>query len=327
MVAPREKGPISMRAVTGQFKAFYDAALRSLALTFFSPDKKVGLLLLISILVFDPLKGILGVFGMLAAYTCMNLGGRHQEIKNSGIIELNGWYVGLAAGSFIDSPFVALVSCILSGALIPFSCKILHRLLRPWGLPVLVLPYIPVVHAWHILSKFSKIFPFRIESVQATEQNTFLVQVFKIGMTGFSQIAFSQSFSLGLALAGIFVYQGYKARREIWLTLWIFTMPFLLGACGLLLDLPVWFQWGGLACFPCVIIASAFMNGFLDARRSHLAFFLVISLPVELCAVHIFSSFGLLALSSGYVLTIFGFLLSQEVRKVADGRAVVKGIW
>ena len=69
--------------------------------------------------------------------------GAARTFIDSGLVELNGWFLGLACGTFFAVGPTLAVAVVLGGFLAAGVAIAMHRILATWDIPLMVGPYMP----------------------------------------------------------------------------------------------------------------------------------------------------------------------------------------
>ena len=127
--------------------------LTAISQTFFVSNPWTGLAVIATLAVAGPHLAVAGlVVSVLARWTGERLLAA-QALLDSGLIELNGWFLGLACASFFSLGPGLVVAVMIGGPLVAVFSIAMRRVLATWDVPLLVGPYIPVF--WLLWSALS----------------------------------------------------------------------------------------------------------------------------------------------------------------------------
>jgi urea transporter len=237
-----------------------------------------------------------------------------RAFLETGLVELNGWFLGLACGTFFSFGWGLAVAVLLGSALVAAFSIALHRFLATWDLPLLVAPYVPAFWVlWSALTVFSWGKVAELPQVPALSSPVLLVVLG--GLRGLGEIFFVPNAAVGLGLA---IAASIADRR---LGVVMVAASIATNAVGYFAGAPSWQVEQGLAGFTAALVGAAALRGFLGVGRVAVGIAIVTSPFLEAAAVRLAGSVGLHALSASYVAFIWTFALLRPVREAAVARA------
>ncbi len=281
--------------------------LDGLSNIFFTNSKAFAIATGIALFAFSPKHA-------MASFICAFLAvqyGRSLKTDRAGIVNsslaVNGIFLGLALAAFSANLTSLVAICLIAPALVSIFALISKRLLLPWNLPILVLPYILTMWVLWYVSAGSVNHWFRLPAGEVVEAVNFA------GLTtayfrGFSEIFFIESEALGVVVFAILMVRFWKIGHEIALA----AMYSLL--VSLLVGFESWVVMSGLTIFPAVFAVIACEAGFdkLDKSSKYL---LVACAPfMEMVALRMGLFMGLPAISLAYLLLVWGGVLILSYR-------------
>ena len=293
------------------WKAVYQAILfpflDGVSNTFFNNSKIFAAAIGLALVGFAPKHA-------LASFVCAALAvqyGRLLKADRAGIVHsslaVNGIFLGLALAAFSANTTILIAICLIAPALVGVFALISKRLLLPWNLPILVLPYILTMWVLWYVSAGAVNHWFRLPPGE-------LVSAFNIGglttayFRGFSEIFFVESESLGVVVFLVLIAKFKKIGFEIALAaLYSLAVSWLVGFEG-------WVVMSGLTIFPAVFAVIACNAGFDKLDRSAM-FLMVACAPfMEMVALRLGLFTGLPAISLAYLLLVWGGVLILSYR-------------
>ena len=289
--------------------------LAAISQTFFLRDPWTGLAGIAILAIASPRSAVAGlVVSVLARLTGERMRAANAFL-DTGLIELNGWFLGLACASFFGLGPGLVVAILIGGPLVATFSIAMQRVLATWDVPLLVGPYIPVFWLlWSALSGLPWAPGAELPATAATPDSAFLV-VLLGGLRGIGQIFFLPDARVGVLIA----LSASIVDRRIG--------PAMIAASvasvgvGYLAAAPSWQVEQGLAGFtPALIVAAAFSR-FVGLGPAAVAIAVIASPFIEIAAVRLSGSAGLYALSAGYVGFVWLFAVLRPVRKAADARS------
>src|SRR5262249_52688043 len=137
----RGRRPVSERwARARRAAAFHISAVGQ---TFFLYNPSVGLAAIAALAVAAPRLAASGLAVSAAARLVAAPAGAPGDLPATGLVELSGWFLGLAiAAYFAPGPGVA-VALAAGGPLVAAAAIVMRRLLATWDVPMFVGPYLP----------------------------------------------------------------------------------------------------------------------------------------------------------------------------------------
>jgi urea transporter len=250
----------------------------------------------------------------LASFLCAALAvqyGRLLKTERAGIVNsslaVNGIFLGLALAAFCASTTILIAICLVSPALVGIFALISKRLLLPWNLPILVLPYILTMWVLWYVSAGTVNHWFRLppsEVVSAISISGLTTSYFR----GFSEIFFVESEALGIVVFMLLIAKFRKVGLEIALAaFYSLVVSWIVGFEG-------WVVMSGLTIFPAVFAVIACNESFDKLDKSS-KFLMVACAPfMEMVALRIGLFTGLPAISLAYLLLVWGGVLILSYR-------------
>ena len=241
--------------------------------------------------------------------------GASRAFLDTGLIELNGWFLGLACGTFFEFGPGLLVA-VLAGALLVAATSIaMQRVLAVWDVPLLVGPYVPVF--WLLWSAMAALPWAGVAAPPAAPPppDSPLLLILLGGLRGVGQISFIPDARVGLALALAASIGDWRIG------------PAMIGASvaavgiGYVAATPLWQVDYGLAGFAPAMVAAAALCRFVGMGWIAVGIAVVTSAMFEAAAVRLAGQVGLYALSTTYIGFVWMFALVRPVRQAATPRA------
>lgn len=291
----------------------------AVANTFFSDRILLGRLVAVVLLI---LQARLFVFGSLGAILTEWAGHRfsqNKSLQTSRIFGLNGFFIGLAASTFLTGFLPAVIAVLLLSAITSIIVIVSHRLLKTWDLPLLVLPYCISFWMMQLLSQESHVFKLTVSTPPVLADSVDLLTLANAMLLSFSQIFFSANWVVGSMIAAILI--ALDPKRTIEITISALFPNFVAYLCvG-----QHWAILSGLTGFSGVLLLQAHRNGFLTISHAKLWAFVGFSGLFEVIVLKFLKVQGIFALSASYVVIYWLAKLSEEVRqaKVEKGSAIM----
>jgi urea transporter len=288
--------------------------LTAISLTFFANSARTGLAVLLILAAAAPLHAAAAVAASALARLSAGRAGASRALLNSGLVELNGWFLGLACATFFGPSLALVVAVVIGGLAVAPAAIALQRVLATWDLPLLVCPYLPIFWLlWAGLSGLPWVSVAPLP-VMPPPSDLPVVTILIGGMRGIGQIFFLPDATIGLALA----VAACLANWRIGLAM----MAASLGAIGIgfLVGAPAWEIEQGLPGFTPALVAAAALPRFLGMGRVAVAAAVLTSPFLETAAIRLAGSVGLFALSSTFVGFVWLFALMRPVRQAGDAR-------
>jgi urea transporter len=283
----------------------------AIAQTFFVRSARVGLLSVAILAVGWPRLAAAGLIVSVAARLCAVRFGAARAFLDTGLVELNGWFLGLCCATFFSLDVGLLVALVLAGPLIAAISIVTHRALTACGLPLLITPYL--LSFWLLWAGFAA-FHFghpAALTIPVTHAAPTTVIVLG-GLRGVGQIFFVPDALLG---AGIAVAATLYDRR-----LGAAMVAASIAAVGLgyLAGAPNWQIEEGLAGFAPALVAAAAVRGFVGLGRTAVVVAVIAGPFLEAGALRVSGAVGLPLLGAAYVGLVWTFVL---LRRVLDASA------
>jgi urea transporter len=283
--------------------------------TFFLYDPRVGMVGVGILAVVAPRLAIAGLLTSILARLTAERAGAARSFLETGLIELNGWFLGLACGTFFDVGWGLVAAILLGSAMVAAFSIAMQRLLATWDLPLLVAPYVPAF--WILWSAFSALswgHPAELPQVPPPPSSPVLLIVLG-GLRGLGEIFFVPNAAVGLGLAAAVTI----ADRRLGIVMVGASIATV--AVGYLAGTPGWQVEQGLAGFTAALVGAAVLRKFAGIGWVGVAVAVVTSPFLEAAAVRIAGSVGLHALSATYVGFVWTLALLRPVREASVARA------
>lgn len=290
--------------------AFHFAAV---AQTFFVRSARVGLVSVAMLAVGSPRLAAAGLIVSVAARLCAVCFRAAQAFLDTGLVELNGWFLGLCCATFFSPDVGLLVALVLAGPLTAATSLVVHRVLTACGLPLLITPYL--LSFWLLWAGFAA---FRFAHPAAlTMPVTHAAPTTVIvlgGLRGVGQIFFVPDALLG---AGIAVAATLYDRR---LGVAMVAVSIAAVSLGYLAGTPNWQIEEGLAGFAPALVAAAALRGFVGLGRTAVVVAVIAGPFLEAGALRVSGAMGLPLLGAAYVGLVWTFVLLRRVRDASAAR-------
>jgi len=299
----------------GRARRLVERQLASIGQTFFVYDPWVGLVSIVVLAVATPRLAIAGTLASVLARLTAQCLGASRAFLDTGLAELNGWFLGLACATFFAVGPGLAVSLLLGGPLVAALSIVMYRVLATWDVPLVIGPYVPAFWLlWSALLTFPWTQAAALPLVPAAPASPFLL-VLLGGLRGVGQIFFLPDAAVGVALA---VAASLADRR---LGLLMVAASVAAVGIGYLAGSPLWQVEQGLAGFTAALVAAAALRRFAGLGWAALAI-TVVTIPfLEAGALRLAGAVGLHALSAAYIGLIWMFALLRPVREAGAVRA------
>ena len=299
----------------GRARTIASRHLSAIAQTFFVESPLVGLAVVAALAVARPeLAASALVTSILARITAERVGASSAFLA-TGLIELNGWFLGLACGTFYAFGPALAVAILLGGPLSAAAAIVMQRVLATWDVPLLVGPYVPSFWLlWCSLGAFPWATAAALPTVPPAPSSAWAL-VLSGGLRGIGQIFFLPNDVLGIALAAAISIVDFRLG------------PAMIGASvasvgvGYLAGAPSWQVEQGLAGFTPALVAVAALRNFSGLGRSAVVVAIIASPFMEAGALRLGSQVGLHALSATYIGLVWMFTVLRPVRSAVAARA------
>ena len=297
----------------GRVHAVIARHLSAISLTFFVHSAWVGLAGLAVLASVRPQLALAGLLVSVLARLAAEGARAPQVLLDSGLIELNGWFLGLACTTFFAAGPGLIVALLLSGALAAVFTIVMHRVLATWDLPLLVAPYVP---AYWLVSAMLFAFPWSHSATIALSASPASPAMLVLvgGLRGLGQIFFVPDARVGLGLA----MAASLADRRLGVAMVLASVSSV--GVGYLAGSPAWQVQQGLAGFSAALMAVAALRGFAGLSPAAVAVIVVASPFLESAALRLAGSIGLQALSTAFVGLAWTAVLLRPVREASAAR-------
>ncbi len=298
-------------AMTSKVRAVEISWSKTLASALFSTNVWFGRVVGIGLLCSNPKAWLLALLGNLIANLSARIFSQNAFLSRSHPISLNGVYVGVAIAAFVPSLLQSLTLLTLAATIVPSAAVVCGRLLRPWGLKALVIPYVVIVWMLQLLSGSGSNFSV-VASVAPSL--TIDIPVWLVGaLRAPALVYFQDSVIFGAVVwISIFVLAG---KRSLLAVGSVIVPQFLAMA--------VWpDHWGtsaGMFGFCGIILFMANENAvFKTDDRRMLILIILLSGLIEGAALRLFAVTPLYALSAPAMLMVWLIDLARETNTSAD---------
>lgn len=303
--------------MTEVWRRMRDIAARHLAaisLTFFIYNAWAGLLGVAIVAAASPYLALAGLTASVVARVVADRAGAPRAFLDTGLIELNGWFVGLACGTFYAFGLGWCVAVVLGGTLVAALSIAMHRVLATWDVPLLVGPYVPAFWVvWSALSALSWTKAAELPHFSHAPASALWLVVLG-GLRGMGQIFFLPNAAVGVALA-VVASIGDRRLGPAMLFASIASV-----AVGYAVGTPDWQVEQGLAGFTPALLAAAYVRSFAGIGWVGVLVGVVLGPFLEAAALRLAGAVGVHALSATYVGLVWTFALIRPVRESAAAR-------
>jgi urea transporter len=283
--------------------------LAAIGQTFFVYDPWVGLAAIVVLAVAAPHLAVAGMIASVIARVTAQRAGVSSTFLDSGLAELNGWFLGLACATFFAVGPSLAVSLLLGGVLVSGLSIVMYRVLAAWDIPLVIGPYVPAFWLlWSALTTFAWGKVAVLPTVPPAPASPLLV-ILLGGLRGVGQIFFLPNAAMGVGLA---VAASIADRR-----LGVAMVGASIAAVGVgyLAGTPAWQVETGLAGFTAALIAAAAVRRFAGIGVAAVVITIVTIPFLEVAAIRLAGVLGVHALSAPYVSLVWIFAL---LRKSSD---------
>lgn len=295
-------------------RAIVPRQLAAIGQTFFVDHPLAGFVALVSVAAGAPQLAVAGILAAALARCLAVLFGASPALLASGLVELNGWFVGLACARFYPVGPSLVVAGALGSGLTAAGTIVLFRALRGRDLPVSIAPYMPAFWiVWSALSGLSWATPTTLTVAAPTTTSGFVL-VLVCGLRGLGQIFFVPSAAVGLGIAvAASMHDGRTGPLMVLASTASIGIGYLLGT-------PAWQVDQGLAGFTPALIVAATMCGFIEGGLATVVVAIIASPFLEAAALRITGGLGLHALSVSYVALLWTAVLVLRGRRLGSQR-------
>jgi urea transporter len=282
----------------------------AIAQTFFVGSARVGVVSVAVLATGWPRLAASGLIVSVAARLCALRFGAAQAFLDTGLVELNGWFLGLGCATFFSLGVGLAVALVFAGPLIAAMSIVMHRVLATWDVPLLIGPYL--LSFWLLWAGFAA-FPWAQPAALPAPVTHAAPATLMVlgGLRGIGQIFFVPDALLG---AGIAVAATLYDRR-----LGGVMVAASIAAVGLgyLVGAPNWQVAEGLLGFAPAVVAAAAMRGFVGLGRTAVVVAVIGGPFLEAGALRVGAAVGLPPLGAAYVGLMWMFALLPPVRAAA----------
>lgn len=298
-----------------QAKALAVRHLAAISQTFFVYNPWTGLVGIVALTIVAPHLAGTGLVVSILARLAAERAGAARSLLDTGLVELNGWFLGLACAGFFEIGPGLLVAAVFGGPLVAVATITLQRLLATWEMPLLVGPYLPAFWLlWSGLTALPWVHAAALPVPPPAPESPLLLVLIG-GLRGIGEIFFLPDALLGLALA---VAASIADRR---------IGPAMIAASvasvgvGYLAQIPPWQIEQGLAGFVPALIAAAALSRFAGLGPVSVGVAVIAAPFIEIASIHLAGALGLYAVSAGYVGFVWLAALLRPVRQAAEIRS------
>jgi urea transporter len=280
--------------------------LAAIGQTFFVYDAWVGLAAVVVLAVAAPQLAVAGMIASVIARVTAECAGVSSTFLDTGLVELNGWFLGLACATFFAVGPSLAVSLVLGGVLVSGLSIVMYRLLAAWEIPLVIGPYVPAFWLlWSALTTFAWNKVAVLPTVPPAPTSPLLV-ILLGGLRGVGQIFFLPNAAVGVGLA---IAASIADRR-----LGVAMVGASIAAVGMgyLAGTPAWQVETGLAGFTAALIAAAALRRFAGIGMAAVAITIVTIPFLEAAALRLAGAVGVHALSAPYVWLVWTFALLRR---------------
>jgi urea transporter len=283
--------------------------------TFFVENPRVGLAAIAVLAVAAPRLAASGLAVSVVARLVAARIGAPRDFLVTGLVELNGWFLGLALATFFPTGVAFAIALAAGGPVIAATAIVMRRLFATWDIPVFVGPYLPAF--WLLfaaLSSFPWGTPTDLLAAAPPPAGSPAMTIALGGLRGLGEIFFIPDARVGVALA-VAVSLGDR-RAGIGMIL----ASTAAVSIGYFAGAPTWQVEQGLAGFTPALVTAAALCRFAGLGPTAVAIAIVSGAFVEAGVLRIAAGFGLFALSTSYLLFVWVFALLRPVRDAAADR-------
>jgi urea transporter len=286
----------------------------AIAQTFFVGSARVGLVSAVVLAVGSPRLAASGLIVSIAARLCAVRFGAAQAFLDTGLVELNGWFLGLCCATFFSLGVGLVVALVFAGPLIAAMSIVMRRVLATWDVPLLIGPYL--LSFW-LLWAGSAAFPWAHPAalpapVTHAAPATLIVLG---GLRGVGQIFFVPDALLGAGIAvAATLYERRLGAAMVAASIAAVGLGYLAGA-------PDWQVEEGLVGFAPALVAAAALRGFVGLGRTAVVVAVIAGPFLEAGALQVSAAVGLPPLGAAYVGLVWTFALLRPVRNAAAARS------
>ena len=292
--------------------AFHVAAIGQ---TFFVDSPRVGVAAIAALAAVAPRLAASGLAVSVIARVVAGRAGAPRDFLATGLVELNGWFLGLAIATFFAPGLGFAVALVAGGPMVAAAAIVLRRVFATWDVPMFVAPYLPAF--WLLFAALAALpwaSPADLAAAVPPPAGSPALAIALGGLRGLGEIFFVPDARLGAALA-VAVTLG---DRRIGISMVAASTAAV--AIGHLAGLPAWQIEQGLAGFTPALVAAAALCGFAGLGRTAVAVAVASGALVEAGVLRLTAGVGLYALSTSYLVFVWVFALLRPVRDAAADR-------
>jgi urea transporter len=282
--------------------------LAAISQSFFVVNPWVGLASLLVLAAAAPHLAASALVGSVLARLVAAGVGASSDFLGTGLAELNGWFLGLACGTFFAVGPGLAAALVLGGVLVALISIAMYRVLAAWEVPLVIGPYIPAFWLlWSGLTTASWAKAAALPVVPPTPTSPLLL-VLLGGLRGVGQIFFLPNAAVGVALAVA------VSIADLYLGLAMVAASVAAVGVGYLVGIPLWQVESGLVGFTAALIAAGARRRFIGLGWPAVII-TVMTIPfLEAAALRIAGAVGVHALSAPYVWLVWVFALLRPMR-------------
>ncbi len=292
--------------------AFHVAAVGQ---TFFVDNPRVGLAAIAALAVAAPRLAASGLAVSAAARLVAARAGAPRDFLATGLVELNGWFLGLAIATFFAPGPGFAVALAAGGPMVAAAAIVLRRLLATWDVPMFVAPYLPAF--WLVFAALAAVpwaCPADLAAAAPPPAGSPAMAIALGGLRGLGEIFFVPDARLGAALAAAATLGDRRTGIAM------VAASTAAAAIGHVAGAPAWQIEQGLAGFTPALVAAAALSGFAGLGRTAVAIAIASGALVEAGVLRLAAGLGLPALSTSYLGFVWVFALLRPVRDAAADR-------
>lgn len=288
--------------------------LSAIGQTFFVESPWVGLLAVTALVAMGPHLALAGMATSILARVTAERAGASSSFLATGLVELNGWFLGLACATFFAVGPALGAAVLLGGPLSAALSIVMQRVLATWDVPLLVGPYVPSFWLlWSALEAFPWARHAVLPMVPAAVASPWML-VFLGGLRGVGQVFFLPSAGLGLALAlAVSIADWRLGPAMVGASVASVAIAHAAGA-------PSWQVEQGLAGFTPALVAVAALRGFAGLGKGAVVVSVIAAPFMESAALRLAGAVNLHALSVSYIALVWTFAVLRPVRTAEAAR-------
>lgn len=295
--------------------SFLDSVLRGIGQVMLQNNSYAGLLFLIGVFYSSVILGVAVLLGALASTATATLLGTDRADVRAGLFGFNGALVAVALLYFLEPSILVFGYVLLAAACTTVMMAALMTFLERWGVPALTAPFVFITFLFILATaRFGRldstgILPTAGLPKAAAVEGIVSASTLAEGVvTGIAQVFFQGGVVTGLIfILGLLVSSRAACGAALLGSLVGALLAWLMGAAEPAIR-------SGAFGFNCVLTAIVFSRGFFVLNAASVAYgvFAVLTTGVMFAAMSAaLEPFGLPALTSPFILTVWLFLLAS----------------